>query len=113
EHDIETFFKQTSVECRDLGEDDQNGEDIMFFSKQRMALVASDHHLPDDWPGDERLKQIVDRSGGLFVFVETIYRHVDDPDPTPLLAQVLDGEREEANAELYKLYATPITSKIV
>ena len=112
EHDIQTFFEQNSVERRDLGKDDENRDDIMLFSRQRMALVAANHYLPANWPGDERLKQLVDRSGGLFIFVETVYRYVDDPDPNPLLARVLDGELEEANAELHKLYTTAILSKI-
>jgi len=112
EHDIQTFFDQNSVERRDLGQDDQSRDDIMIFSKKRMALVANNHYLAADWPGEERLKQLVDRSGGLFIFVETVCRYVDDPDPDPLLARVLDGELGEANVELHKLYTTAITSKI-
>jgi len=112
EHDIQTFFEQNSVESRDLGKDDENRDDIMLFSRQRMASIASNRYLPSDWPGEESLKQLVDRSGGLFIFVETVYRYVDDPDPNPLLARVLDGELKEANAELHKLYTIAITSKI-
>jgi hypothetical protein len=102
EHDITSFFDKNNIASRrDLAMDAQASKDIRLFARTCMSSVASNRHLPSDWPGGKRLDQIVERSGGLFIFVETLYRLVDDPDPEPLLAQVLDGESEGAKTELH------------
>jgi NACHT domain len=113
EHDITSFFDKNNIaNRRDLAMDAQASKDIRLFARTCMSSVGSNRHLPSDWPGDKRLDQIVERSGGLFIFVETLYRLIDDPDPEPLLAQVLDGESEGAKTELHKLYSTAIISPI-
>jgi NACHT domain len=114
EHDIEIFFKKHLVASRNLATDDPTRKDITLFTKKSMASVAESCNLTD-WPSEEQLKQIVQRSGGLFIFVETLRRLLGQPDqldPEPLLAQVLDGDLKEANAELYTLYSTTITTRI-
>ena len=77
-----------------------------------MASLAEQYCLPSDWPGESRLEQIARRSGGLFIFVETLYQFLDDPDPEPLLTQVLGGTLGDANATLHKLYSTTIETRI-
>jgi hypothetical protein len=111
EHDIERFFKKHIVTSRNLVTDDPGRKDITLFAKKSMALVAKRRNLTD-WPNEERLEQIVQRSGGLFIFIETLRRFVDKLDPEPLLAKVLGGDLKEANAELYTLYSTTITTRI-
>lgn len=93
EHDIKTVFEQIHVSSRDLGGGDQIYEDIQLFTRQRMALIASKCHRSADWPGEERLRQIIDRSCGRLVFVETVYQYLDGHSyhsPTALLAEILD-----------------------
>jgi hypothetical protein len=111
EHDIKNFFEQNRISSSDLAVDDQTHNDIWHFTRERMAAIASKRYLTN-WPDEERLKQIVDRSGGLFIFVETVCRLVDDLNPKPILDKVLGEESGEASSELDKLYFTVITSVI-
>jgi hypothetical protein len=112
EHDISSFFQKFGLVGHDLFTDIQAHQDIRIFTKYRMASLAEQYCLPSDWPGESRLEQIARRSGGLFIFVETLYKFLDDPDPETLLTRVLNGTLEEANAELHKLYSTAIETRI-
>jgi NACHT domain len=111
ERDIKAFFDSRHVTSRDLATDDINGEDIRLFTERRMASVASGRHLSSDWPGQERVSQIVERARGLFIFVDTFARLVDVPNPERVLVEVLGGKLEDANAELHKLYSVAIKSR--
>jgi hypothetical protein len=112
EYDISSFFHQIDITGHDLSEDNQAHRDIRIFAKYRMDSLAKQYHLPNDWPGESRLEQIARRSGGLFIFVESLYQFLDDPNLELLLNQVLSGTLGEANAELHKLYSTTITTRI-
>jgi NACHT domain len=112
EYDIIPFFDKLAVAGRDLATEDEAREDIWHFTKSRMALIASECHLPSDWPGKDRLEQIVERSGDLFIFVNTVCLLVDGFDPDAALALVLSGKLEDANAELHKLYSKILVSRV-
>jgi hypothetical protein len=112
EHDISLFFQKLGLVGHDLSMDVQAYQDIRLFTKYRMASLAEQYCLPSYWPGESRLEQIARRSGGLFIFVETLYQFLDDPDPELLLNQVLSGTFGEADAELHKLYSTAIAMRI-
>jgi NACHT domain len=112
ERDIKSFFDTCNATSLDLASDDLDHQDIRRFTQSRMATIAGQRHLPSDWPGEESVNKIVDRSGGLFIFVETLYRLVDIPEPEQLLAQVLGGESQGADTPLHLLYSMAITSRI-
>jgi hypothetical protein len=112
EHDISSFFQRLDLVGHDLSQDTQGHQDIRIFARYRMDLLATQYHLPSDWPGESRLEQIVTRSGGLFIFVETLYQLLDDPNPELLLTKVLSGALVDANAELHRLYSTAIATRI-
>ena len=112
EHDISTFFQKLDLMGHDLSKDTQAHQDIRTFARYRMDSLAQEYHLPSDWPGESRLDQIVRRSGGLFIFVETLYQLLDDPNPERLLTKVLSGTLGEANSELHNLYSTAIATRI-
>jgi hypothetical protein len=112
EHDISSFFQKLNVIGHDLSTDAQAPQDIWLFTRYRMASLAEQYHLLSNWPGEYRLEQIVRRSGGLFIFVETLYQFLDDPNPELLLSRVLSGTLGEANSELHKLYSTAIATRI-
>jgi len=71
EHDIKSFFDGHRITGRDLAASDPEGKDILLFAERRLASIASRHHLPQDWPGSERVSQVVERSCGLFIYVDT------------------------------------------
>jgi hypothetical protein len=112
EHDIHSFFQKIDLAGHDLSKDNQAPQDIRSFTRYRMDLLAKRYHLPVDWPGESHIEEIASRSGGLFIFVETLYQLLDDPDPETLLNQVLSGTLGEANAELHRLYSTAIETRI-
>ncbi|KAG8768459.1 hypothetical protein FRC16_007024, partial [Serendipita sp. 398] len=88
-------------------------EDIHFFARSKLADVASECGLPPEWPGKEKLEEIVDRSGGLFIFVETLARLLEvGLDPDQYLAQALSVGTGSAVERLYNLYNMAIRSQI-
>jgi NACHT domain len=113
ERDIKAFFDSHHVTSRDLATDDINGQDIRLFTESRMHSVAIGRHLSSDWPGQERIGQIVERARGLFIFVDTLSRFLDVLNPEPLLVEVLSGTSKEANAELHRLYSMAITARAI
>ncbi|KIM25617.1 hypothetical protein M408DRAFT_26159 [Serendipita vermifera MAFF 305830] len=110
EHDIQAFFNENCVSGRDLSQDDQDRNDIRHFTETRMKWVANKQHQnPKQLIGEGRLGRIVNRSGGLFIFVETLSRYlVGYRDPKPPLNRLLQGPSEEASVELHKLYLAAI-----
>ncbi|KIM31285.1 hypothetical protein M408DRAFT_256921, partial [Serendipita vermifera MAFF 305830] len=116
EHDIRLFFDGHGVIGRDLGQDDQSRTDIRQFTKVRMKMVADERHVsqhPEPWIGERRLGRIVNRSGGLFLFVETLSQYLMKyRNPKPPLDRLLEGPSEEASIELHKLYLAAIESRV-
>ncbi|KIM20219.1 hypothetical protein M408DRAFT_30548 [Serendipita vermifera MAFF 305830] len=116
EHDIQSFFNANGVPGRDLGQADHSRADIRHFTEARMKMVADKRHVsqhPDPWVGERRLGHIVNRSGGLFLFVETLSQYLMKyPNPRPPLARLLAGPSEEASIELHKLYLAAIESRV-
>ncbi|KIM28403.1 hypothetical protein M408DRAFT_140845 [Serendipita vermifera MAFF 305830] len=107
--DIQPFFKAARGMCRDLDVDNQDFQDIQYFAEQRISSLIQSHSLPNEWPGAQRLSQIIQRSGGLFIYVETMIRLLRaSKDPDEPLDRVLNGEQEDDSAELHKLYSTAI-----
>jgi NACHT domain len=112
ERDIQSFFEGRCVICQDLATEDPKGKDICHFTQTRMAAVASARKRSSDWPGAERVNKIAERSGGLFMFVNTLALLVDVPEPEPLLAQVLGGESPRADTPTHNLYSMVLRSRI-
>ncbi|KIM21035.1 hypothetical protein M408DRAFT_117289 [Serendipita vermifera MAFF 305830] len=110
EHDIQSFFNENGVSGRDLSQDDQDRNDIRHFTEARMKWVANKQNQdPEQLIGEGRLGRIVNRSGGLFIFVETLIQYlVRYRDPKPPLNRLLQGPSEEASVELHKLYLAAI-----
>ncbi|KIM21959.1 hypothetical protein M408DRAFT_333160 [Serendipita vermifera MAFF 305830] len=106
EHDIRSFFIKNGVSGRDLSQDDQDRNDIRHFTEARMKWVANKQHQdPEELIGEGRLGRIVNRSGGLFLFVETLSQYlVGYRDPKPALNRLM-GEVPAAIAALRNIAA--------
>ncbi|KIM28344.1 hypothetical protein M408DRAFT_140192 [Serendipita vermifera MAFF 305830] len=115
-HDIRSFFNEHGVVDRDLGQDDNSRTDIRYFAMARMKMVADELHVsqyPEPWVDERRLNHIVNRSGGLFIFVETLCQYLRKyRNPKPPLNRLLEGPSEEASIELHKLYLAAIESRV-
>ncbi|PVF91794.1 WD40 repeat-like protein [Serendipita vermifera] len=117
EQDIESFFGRFDCVGRflskDLKTDDRTQGDIKLFVQNKFSTIASSRHLEPDWPGDARKNIIVSRSGGLFIFVDTLWRLLKDGlDPDERLTQTLSKTSSNALTSLYDLYSTAINSRV-
>jgi hypothetical protein len=117
EQDIEKSFKRLEHTCRylskDLKEDDNAESDIRLFVQRKFSVIAQMRYLDDNWPGEDRRGDIVSRSGGLFIFVDTLWRLLkDDFNPDIRLMNALSGTSGDALSSLYALYSTAIESKV-
>ncbi|KIM29666.1 hypothetical protein M408DRAFT_105644 [Serendipita vermifera MAFF 305830] len=116
EHDIRSFFNTNDIVGRDLGQDDNSRTDIRYFTEVRMKMVADERQVsqdPEPWVGERRLGHIVNRSGGLFIFVEMLSQSLMRfRNPKPPLERLLEGPSEEASIELHKLYLAAIESRV-
>ncbi|PVF92501.1 WD40 repeat-like protein [Serendipita vermifera] len=98
---------------KDLAADDKAQQDIQIFMQAKLSSVASKRYLPSDWPGTETMDKIIVKSGGLFIFVETLWRLIkDDIDPDKRLNQALSDTSGDALTSLYGLYSSIIETRI-
>ena len=113
EHDIRSFFEARVCPGQDLSRDDQNDKDIRHFTQERMLSLAKSRKRQPGWPGQARLSRIIQRSHGLFIYVETIYRFLKPLKNADEKLDLLLGEKEQdANSELHKLYLAALKSQV-
>ncbi|KAG8797552.1 hypothetical protein FRC16_008746, partial [Serendipita sp. 398] len=113
--DIESSFERFDGRyvAKDLASDDSALGDIRLFTQTRLSSIVNQCGLPNDWPGGERLNGIVERSGGLFIFVETLSQLLGGVlDPDECLAEALSVGSGSALERLYNLYTIAIRSRI-
>ena len=58
-------------------------DDIAIFLRHELNKIRESRPLPLDWPGEEKLKILVERSSGLFIYAATVCRFVQDPNWLP------------------------------
>ncbi|KAG8867352.1 hypothetical protein FRC20_006004 [Serendipita sp. 405] len=113
--DIESSFGRFEGRyiAKDLASDDNANDDIRSFARNKLLTVATRCGLPGDWPGNEKLDEIVDRSGGLFIFVETLSQLLEkELDPDQYLTRALSSQSGSPLERLYGLYTTAMRSQI-
>jgi hypothetical protein len=116
EADIGQFFDglpQSSYVGYDLGTDQEASGDLQTFARSEFKLVARKCYLPTPWPEELLFDRIILRADGLFIFIKTLVRALEDrANPT----EFLKATSEEAGAglkPLYKLYSNILYSRIV
>jgi hypothetical protein len=86
--------------------------DISLFLKHKFGNLGR----PPDWPGEEALKQLVQKSGGLFIWAATACRYISEGGPfiAERLSRVLQGDAAPKTPEqrLDEIYTTVLTSSI-
>jgi hypothetical protein len=75
--------------------------DISLFLHWRLSEIRSDSFLPDDWPGEKKLEELVALSVPLFIFAATICRMFEDPnwDPIDSLTEILADRHDKSNMD--------------
>ena len=98
----------------DLGTDKQAPSDLRVFAQIRFGRVASERFLPSPWPEPSLFDQVISRATGLFVFIETIARALEQcSDPTEHLKATLVDGAGSGLTSLYRLYSSILKARIV
>ncbi|KAJ6561956.1 hypothetical protein B0H19DRAFT_1026780 [Mycena capillaripes] len=72
-------------------EDEESDSDIRRFLEDGCAQIAQDHEsLGSQWPGKARMKALVARAGGLFVYATTLINYLGH-NPETRLQHILSG----------------------
>lgn len=89
-----------------------NSNDILSYFRHRMSLIRTHKkhlHLSIDWPGEEVLCKLVERTSGLFVWASTASKFIDGHEPRKRLEVVLQGDTgHSAGTALDALYKTAL-----
>jgi hypothetical protein len=82
EPDIRDIFNTMSASVRKipLSHNDNVDRDIAKLVSESTSRLARRYQLPSDWPGDETRNTLVRMAGGLFVWISTVIKFIEDED---------------------------------
>lgn len=89
--------------------------DISIFLRHGFAEIQRNYTLDETWPGQETIKHLVRKAGGLFIWADTVCRFVDKgghligPDR---LSNILKGDTSKPEEELDKIYIQILESNV-
>lgn len=90
--------------------------DIAIFLRHEMDTIGNEYLLPSDWPGKQKLKLLVKRSSGLFIYTATVCQFIHDPRwlPEKRLDIVLQGNDNKQSPEqrLDEIYIQILKSSV-
>ena len=116
-HDIrKAFNNHVNVCCRELDITSiVNENDIHAYIGHEMVSIREENEeldMPQDWPGEDIVRALVQRSGGLFIWASTAVAFIHDGhDPNDRLRILLQQEvRVQAESALDDLYITALRS---
>jgi len=70
---LQSHFPKDRISLMDLKEDNLVHRDIRrYFEVKFQAIRAKDNNLPQDWPGEDVIDQLVDKSSEQFIYAMTI-----------------------------------------
>ena len=92
-----------------------NKEDVSEFIRHRLKEIRmKDGSLDACWPGDDKIGDLIDNAGGLFIWASTACLYIDDYDPDQQLSNLLKKQPESHPAgpfaQLDRLYETGLRS---
>lgn len=105
-----------------LNEDYDSYKDIRRFLEDQFAEIKRMHlrrnSIPSDWPNDDAIHKLVQKSSGQFIYAKTVIKHisVDYDSPVVRLESILDPSKSDPDtkdlpfAELDMLYTHILTS---
>ncbi|KAM6494652.1 hypothetical protein JOM56_009275 [Amanita muscaria] len=64
--------------CLDLSKLNDANRDIETYIRAEFSRIASEQDLDPAWPGDERIRKVVYKSSGHFVYASTVIKIIDD-----------------------------------
>ena len=91
--------------------------DIAIFLRHELNKIRESRSLPLDWPGEQKLKILVERSSDLFIYAATICRFVQHPKllPAERLDIALRGSDDEQSPtqRLDEMYIQILKSSVI
>jgi len=74
---LRSQFPEDQVSIMDLREDTLIHRDIRRYFKAKFEEIrAKDPYLPQDWPGEDVIDQLVDKASGQFIYATTIIPYI-------------------------------------
>ena len=74
---LRSHFPEDHVSIMDLREDTLVHRDIRRYFKVKFEEIrAKDTYLPQDWPGEDVVDQLVDKASGQFIYATTIMPYI-------------------------------------
>lgn len=84
--------------------------EIQRFLVDKFHQISKDHaasmgHVPQPWPTNEQIQELVQRSSGQFIYVATVLKYIDDDCSVPadrldfILARTIPHEDDDVEAE--------------
>jgi len=117
EVDIQRSFDSlvtSSHERYDLAADEGATSDLRVFTQIRFGTVASKRFLPSPWPERAIFDRVISRAAGLFVFIETIARALEQcENPNEQLKATLEDSVGTGLTSLHGLYSSILKARIV
>lgn len=98
--DIElALLRLSTLLPRELVVSRDDDSDLAVFMRYRLSQIAHSYNL-EDWPGEERLKRLVERAEGLFIWAQTAcdtieFAEYPFSEPDDVLESLLGGESAE------------------
>jgi hypothetical protein len=95
--------------------DSETNKDVSEFIRYRLEEIRDkDGYLGDDWPGDDNIKSLANRAGGLFIWASTACLYIDGYTPSEQLFELVDAQPDDNSsgpfAQLDSLYKTGLQS---
>jgi hypothetical protein len=102
--DIQTFFgdKKHVLPFELDITTEANQQDILAYIRHRMGLISKRNallSLRSNWPGEEHVQALAERSHGVFGWLNAVIDYVDGHDPEELLTGLLTDSESLAKAE--------------
>jgi hypothetical protein len=70
----------TLVYRRNLIRDAEADDDVQKFIIERLAGIASQYELDEDWPGSASRSALIEKAGGFFIWASTAIKFIEDED---------------------------------
>ncbi|KAJ5735203.1 uncharacterized protein N7483_000328 [Penicillium malachiteum] len=93
---------------------EDNYQDIVLHQIPALVIKHDIHSLPSDWPGNEKLEQLVQMSLPLFIFVATLCHFVRDKHwlPKERLTAILQDEAISSTSNIERMYL-PVLNQLL
>ncbi|KAF7421161.1 POC1 centriolar protein A [Pleurotus ostreatus] len=88
---VGAFSKESHIKHHELEVLPHDG-DISVYIQSQFKEIEEKNYFDEGWPAPDKLRRLVSRAGGLFIWASTACRYIDCYDPDAALEDLLQGE---------------------